>query len=56
MSNWFSLDIAIGLFVIGASLFTLGHQALCAMRRHLHRHSAVSETESYRHACEQHVH
>jgi hypothetical protein len=25
MSNWFPLDMAIGLFVIGVALFILGH-------------------------------
>jgi hypothetical protein len=48
MSNWFPLDLAIGLFVFGVSLFILSHSALCALRGFLSRHSTVSESQRYR--------
>jgi hypothetical protein len=54
MSNWFPLDIAIGAFVMGVSLFILAHQALGILRRSLDRHSTVSDSRRYRFTCEQH--
>jgi hypothetical protein len=54
MSNWFPLDMAIGLFVLGVSFFVLGHSAVCALRGFLGRHSRVSGNQRYRLSCEQH--
>lgn len=54
MSNWFPLDVVIGLVVMGVSFFTLGHSALYALRRFNGRHSSVSGNQRYHVSCEQH--
>jgi hypothetical protein len=55
MSNWFPLDIGIGLFVLGVSLFILGHSVVCELQRYLHnKRAAVSERQPHRFTCEQH--